>query len=86
MSWIRARFMVRHPDYRPIKWPPLGPYWSSGTDSNGWSVVIAYVKRENQISEFWPEAVFIDTSYEEAITFTDRFPQPDWWVPKEEEE
>lgn len=80
MKWIRARFHAAYPDSRPVKWPPVGPFWETGfaTDES-YSVVVAYVKTESQITEYWPEASNIETDERNEITFTDRFPKPDYW-------
>lgn len=77
--WIRARFTVEHSDYRPVKWPPPGPFWCSGTSAEGWPIVVAYVRAEEQVTAFWPEAASVDASGSGPIVFTDRFPRPDWW-------
>ncbi len=79
---IRARFTADFDDYRPVKWPPPGPYWCSGYhgDETG-SVVVAYVDNEDQIQEYWPEARQIDCVPDQEIVFTSRFPKPAWWKP-----
>lgn len=79
MTWIRARFCANLDDYRPVKWPPPGPYWCSGYGDD-YSIVVAYVKNEEQIKEFWPEATDIDAEEVNEIVFTDRFSKPDWWT------
>lgn len=85
---IRARFYANADDYRPIKWPPPGPYWCSGygvkhdsTDGlvTSCSIVIAYARDLEEILEFWPEATHIEAEPREAYTFTDRFPKPKWF-------
>jgi hypothetical protein len=77
---IRARFQANHDDYRPIKWPPPGPYWCSGYAADeSYAVLIAYVRDEDQLREFWPEASGIETSEANKIEYYDRFPRPDWW-------
>ncbi len=83
-KWLRVRFYANPDDYRPVKWPPPGPFWCSGYSLNGElefgkSVVIAYLKTKEQLTEFWPEAVEADWQEREEIKFTDRFPKPDWW-------
>jgi len=79
-KWIRARFNANYDDSRPVKWPPPGPFWESGFAADeSYSVVVAYVKEESQIAEFWPEANKITTEENVALVFTDRFPEPDWW-------
>lgn len=77
---IRARFKADPEDYRPIKWPPPGPFWCtgySGDDSH--AIVVAYVDNEDQVREFWPEAEDIESEERTEYTFTDRFPCPKWW-------
>lgn len=77
---IRARFHADHDDWRPVKWPPPGPCWCSGyAGDESYSIVIAFVKDENQVREFWPEASEIDATPADEIKFYDRFPRPDWW-------
>lgn len=81
MKWLRHRFYQPTDDYRPIKWPPPGPYWCSGIrDSDDASVIVAYTKTPEQVTEFWPEAEDIDTQERDELTFTDRFARPDWWT------
>lgn len=78
-DWIRARFKANADDYRPVAFPPPGPYWCTGFGDNH-SIVVAYVKSEEQIAEFWPEAEDIDVHEENTeLVFTDRFPRPEWW-------
>jgi len=78
MKWYRARFQANLDDCRPIKWPPPGPYWRTGQGED-YSVVVAYVKKFSEVSEYWPEAQWIEAETSDEITFTDRFPKPDWW-------
>jgi len=78
MKWLRCRFNANLEDYRPIKFPPPGPFWCSG-EGEDYSVIVAYLKTEEQIEEFWPEATNISIQEREEINFTDRFPKPDWW-------
>ncbi len=77
---IRARFKANYDDWRPVKWPPIGPCWCTGyAGDESHSVVVAYVESENQVREFWPEATDIDGEPRDTIVFTDRFARPDWW-------
>lgn len=78
MSWIRVRFYANEDDYRPVAWPPPGPYWCTGY-GYGYSIVVAYVKEIGQIKAFWPEATDLDAVDVEEIQFSDRFPKPKWW-------
>jgi hypothetical protein len=77
--YYKVRFKANLDDYRPIKWPPPGPYWCTGY-SEAHSVVVAYVRTLEQIIEFWPEAEDIDSETDpEEIKFSDRFRKPEWW-------
>lgn len=77
---IRARFKADIADYRPVKWPPPGPFWCTGYDGEeSHSIVVAYADNEDQIREFWPEANDIDSEEASEYVFTDRFPEPAWW-------
>ena len=79
-EWKRFRFRAALPDYRPVKWPPLGPYWCSG-EGDDYSIIIAYLpaNREKDLREFWPEAASIEFTEETEISYSDRFPKPGWW-------
>jgi hypothetical protein len=76
---IRVRFEANEDDFRPVTFPPPGPYWCSGY-GNDHAIVVAYLENEDQIKEFWPEARNVSFMQERnEITFTDRFARPDWW-------
>lgn len=87
MKWIRARFRANEDDYRSVKWPPVGPYWCSGY-GDGYSIVVAYVRSEDDIYVQWPESTHIDAEVGVEIEFCDRFPKPSWYesAPQEKEE
>lgn len=82
-SWDRIRFMANVDDPRPIIWPPLGPYWISGSGFD-FSVVVAYVPHEfsdEGLKKYWPEAKEIDRMQTDIpIHYSDRFAKPDWWI------
>lgn len=79
---IRARFKANYDDSRPVKWPPPGPFWETGTAGDGsYAIIVAYADSEDQIREFWPEAADIDAQEATEYIFTSRFPKPDWWQP-----
>lgn len=71
MKWMRMRFEANEADYRPIKWPPPGPYWCSGylCGAVGAAIVVAFIPLDDStpardrcstaekiVIEFWPEA------------------------------
>ena len=47
MKWMRLRFETNKEDFRPIKWPPPGPYWCSGylCDIDGYqnAIIVAFI-------------------------------------------
>jgi hypothetical protein len=79
MKWRRYRFHTDSEDYRPIIFPPPGPWWCSGYSGDS-SVIVCYLPRGESVSSYWPEASGVDFTDEEEIVFTSRFPKPDWWT------
>lgn len=82
-AWMRSRFHAHPDDWRPVTWPPPGPYWCSG-HGDGYSIVIAWHRPDQTITTWWPEATDIDTTEHDELTFWDRFPRPEWWSGMEE--
>lgn len=82
-KWLRVRFSQPdvEGDYRPVKWPPPGPYWCTGYNADDECIIVAFVRAESQVREFWPGAAPLDFCDErDEITFTSRFPEPEWWA------
>ena len=80
MPWKRYRFWTAAEDYRPIKFPPPGPWWCSGSDFQDRSCIIVYLPSITNLLEYWPEAEEVEFTEESEIIFTDRFSKPDWWA------
>lgn len=79
-QWIRYRFQANYEDFRPVVWPPLGPYWCTGyAGDSSFSIVVAYLPKGEDLLKFWPEAKDVDQEDRDEILFTDRFAQPEWW-------
>jgi Ni/Co efflux regulator RcnB len=78
--WRRHRFYTSSEDYRPIKWPPPGPYWCSGETDDAF-ILIAYIPQNVKLEDYWPEAERAEFTDEDEIIFSDRFAKPDWWPP-----
>jgi hypothetical protein len=76
--WNRHRFRADATDYRPVLWPPPGPYWCTG-HGDDYSTVVAYLPVDVSVTALWPEATHIDTEEVNEIVFTERFPRPAWW-------
>lgn len=79
-GWVWTRFRADEDDYRPVKFPPPGPYWCSGY-GDGYSIVVAYLRPGDDVKEWWPEASAVDTKDIPEIKFAGRFPKPYWWTP-----
>lgn len=85
-KWVRLRFKANYQDSRPIKFPPLGPYWESSLSCDKThAIVIAYLpyNARFQLWDFWPEAIDIQITREKELIFTERFPCPEWWSENE---
>lgn len=80
--WDRVRFHANQDDYRPIIWPPIGPYWCSG-EGEDYSIIVAYFPHKTtdvEIRTYWPEATVIDRMQTKTdLTFYERFSEPTWW-------
>jgi len=77
----RHRFHTDPDDYRPVAFPPPGPYWCTGRGA-GYSVCVAYLPKGEPLTRWWPDATSVETEQVEVILFTDRFPKPDWYEPQ----
>jgi hypothetical protein len=94
IKWQRHRFKADRRDYRPVTFPPPGPYWCTGhglphftsPPEEGYSVLVAYLPAGESVKTYWPEAWAITTEDVDGITFTDRFPCPKWWSPSSTDE
>jgi hypothetical protein len=81
-KWIRYRFKTTSiDDSRPVEFPPPGPWWETGFSGDGvsYAICIAYLPAGKRLLKYWPEAFQIESDECDEITFTDRFPRPDWW-------
>ena len=79
----RYRFKIAGDDGSPMSFPPVAPFWVTGSSENH-QIVVAYAPDlETLTSEtHWPDAVDIDEEIDSEITFTSRFVQPEWWGDK----
>lgn len=86
MSLYRARFETNADDYRPVVWPIAHPYWCTGVvdyPQGSRAILVAYVDSKEQLMQQWPDAEKVDMGEPvEKISFTDRFPVPDWYMKK----
>lgn len=77
-EYVRHRFRANYDDWRPVAWPPPGPFWCSGYGDD-YSIIIAYAAPGQDVREWWPEATEIDSEEPGPLVFSDRFPRPSWW-------
>jgi hypothetical protein len=80
MAWIRYRFTMDIDDYRPTVFPPPGPYWCTGETPDGAHILVAYLRPGDMLHGYWPEADDDEEEPVDAITFTTRFPRPEWYT------
>lgn len=80
-SWTRYRFRANEEDYRPVKFPPPGPYWCSGYGED-YAIVIAWLPSTTDLTYYWPEATEIVVMRDDAgpPAFTSRFTRPHWYM------
>lgn len=78
-KYWRVRFYSDSDDFRPVKFPPTGPYWCSGYDSNNRAILIAYLRKKSDLKKYWPEAEIDEWYGKITLDFSERFPPPKWW-------
>jgi len=80
MFWCRFYLNIKEvkEDYRPVIWPIKYPYWCSGESDKDF-IMVAYVESLDDLYKQWPEAKKVDYESVKKVTFTDRFPKPDWY-------
>lgn len=83
MNWKRYRlktYVVE--DYRPLVFNAKYPWWCSGfgeDSTDEYSVIIAYLPKDEDILKYWDDAFDIEFTEEETITFSSRFPEPEYF-------
>lgn len=83
--WKRYRFKTRAvQDCRPLVFNPLYPWWHSGSgedeNENEVVIIVAYLPVGEDLKRYWDDAFDIESESRETITFTDRFPKPEWML------
>lgn len=81
MRWRRYRFSTRSvDDYRPLIFNPEYPWWCSGESGDGQSaVIVAYLPPDSPLAMYWDDAFEVEYTDEDTITFSERFPRPEWY-------
>ena len=81
MKWRRYRFYTRAvDDYRPLLFNPAYPWWNSATTDDA-VIIVAYLPANEPLERYWDDAFDVDYTEEENITFSSRFPMPDYYQP-----
>lgn len=76
-EYMRYRFKTKSiDDYRPLK-DIQCPWWCSG-EGEDYAIIICYLPKGKNLKEYWDDAYDIETEEREVITYTDRFPKPDY--------
>lgn len=79
MIWKRYRLYTRSiNDYRPLIFDDRYPWWCSGY-SDFEAVIIAYLPDGEDVLKYWDDARIDVVQDRNSITFTDRFPKPNWY-------
>jgi hypothetical protein len=78
-KWRRYRFYTKSlEDYRPLIFNPEYPWWCSG-EGDDYAVIIAYLPENEDLSKYWDDAYEITFTEKDEITFSDRFPKPEYY-------
>ncbi len=78
--WRRYRFYTYSlEDPRPLIFNPRYPWWQSG---EGWdfAIIVAYLPEGEDLKKYWDDAFEITVEECDEITFSDRFPEPEYFV------
>ena len=82
-KWNRWRFCTRSEDFRPIVFNPSYPWWCSGEgedEQGGFAVVVAFLPTTEKLETYWDDAFDIDVQEHDAVTFSERFARPKYYV------
>ena len=55
------------------------PYWCTGYASDdSYATIVCFLPKGEDLYKYWDDAYDIDSDERDGITYTDRFPKPDW--------
>jgi hypothetical protein len=82
MQWIRYRFKTwARGDIRPLVFNPSYPWWCSGSAADdSYAIIVAYLPAGEPLERYWDDAEVDFQDDCDEITFTDRFPKPEYFV------
>ena len=76
--WKRYRFKTYEDDYRPLIFNPKYPWWCTGYGDDHY-VIVAYLPPEEDLLKYWDDAFDVEYDERDEITFTSRFPKPEYF-------
>lgn len=81
MKYKRFCFIIpENGSFYPIK-DMKTPWWWTGSASNGsYDRLVCYLLANECIYDYWPDAQINSEEYREKITYSKRFPKPEWIV------
>jgi len=81
MKWKRYRFRTQSvDDYRPLIFNAAYPWWCSSSAGDGsYVVIVAYLPVDETLERYWDDASEVEYTDEETITFSERFPKPEYY-------
>lgn len=78
----RYRFKTKAvDDYRPLvdMKDIQMPYWCTGFATDGtYATIVCYLPKSEDLFKYWDDAFDIYKFSVDTITYTDRFPKPNW--------
>ena len=80
LTWYRFKTKAVD-DYRPlVDMADIGmPYWCTGfAADNSYATIVCYLPQNEDLLKYWDDAYDIDSEERAEITYTDRFPKPNW--------
>lgn len=81
-KWIRYRFKTESvADWRPVVFDPRFPYWCSGVaGDDSYATIVAWLPGAEPLKKYWDDAFDVESTEHDEITFTDRFPKPNYFT------
>jgi hypothetical protein len=77
--WKRYRFKSYSvDDYRPLVFDERYPWWCTGYGDD-YVTIVCYLPVDEDLLKYWDDADDVDFEERDEITFTDRFPKPDYF-------
>ena len=76
----RYRFKTKvMDDFRPlVDMADINMPWWCSSQGEDYMIIICYLPCEEELEKYWDDAYDIDVSECSEITYTSRFPKPDW--------